>query len=378
MDKEVWKVDLLHIVILSLKNSREIFILIRFKLNYLNLLHLILSSIQISILPRHLSNIATADIYLSMNVGSLVFAYHGPLIYQAKVMKFHAKDSDTVEVADGTSETPKDNPRLSDMSQDMFFIHYQGWKTKWDEWVGKERLLIINDENEQLKKELEMTLKPRKRKLEEATTAQEPLHQLHQHTTANGTTGPAVPGVRKYKKRKSSNNYEITVKFPNELKYLLVDDWEFITKNRQLVSVPATKPVHRILQDYLEFKSEQYEHDQTKLNVVKEMLVGLETYFNKALLLLLLYKYERLQLLNLLKEDRESIKHLSEIYGVEHLLRLISNLPSLLGETSMDSLSLGVLVSEVDQLLVYIKENLALYINEYVNTHPNYDSLARA
>ncbi|KAG7191406.1 Esa1p-associated factor [Scheffersomyces spartinae] len=320
-----------------------------------------------------------------MKVGSLVYAYHGPLIYQAKIMKFHAKDSETIEVADGNSEPVKDDAKLKDLATDSYFIHYQGWKNKWDEWVDQSRLLEINKENEQLKKELEMTLKPRKRKQEdqhyEGGAGSSSAGAGSNSGAGAGASSSAAgngTGVRKYKKRKSANIYEITIKFPNDLKYLLVDDWEFITKNRQLISIPATKPVHTILKEYLQFKSEQYEHDHLKVDVIKEMLQGLETYFNKALLLLLLYKYERLQLLDLLKQDRQSINHFSEIYGVEHLLRLISNLPSLLSETTMDSVSLGVFISELEQLLMYIKDNLGSYINEYVNTHPNYDSLARA
>ncbi len=43
-----------------------------------------------------------------------ILCFHGPLIYEAKINK--------AEVKNGTAK---------------YFIHYQGWNRKWDEWVSK-------------------------------------------------------------------------------------------------------------------------------------------------------------------------------------------------------------------------------------------------
>jgi mortality factor 4-like protein 1 len=56
-----------------------------------------------------------------------------------------------------------------------------------------------------------------------------------------------------------------------------------------------------------------------------EVIEGLKLYFDRALGTLLLYKFERQQFLDLLKDKGESIR-MSDVYGAEHLLRLFGRL----------------------------------------------------
>ncbi|SPP83924.1 nuA4 complex subunit EAF3 homolog [Drosophila guanche] len=62
--------------------------------------------------------------------GERVLCFHGPLIYEAKVLKTKP-DATPVE----------------------YYIHYAGWSKNWDEWVPESRVLKYNDDNVQRQKE---------------------------------------------------------------------------------------------------------------------------------------------------------------------------------------------------------------------------------
>ena len=34
-----------------------------------------------------------------------------------------------------------------------YFLHYQGWSKKWDEWVDARRMMVYNEENLKMQKE---------------------------------------------------------------------------------------------------------------------------------------------------------------------------------------------------------------------------------
>ncbi len=66
------------------------------------------------------------------NDNEKVYCYHGPLLYEAKVLKSR-KDS-----KGGSGDW-------------QYWVHYQGWNKNWDEWVPEERVLKINSESTALK-----------------------------------------------------------------------------------------------------------------------------------------------------------------------------------------------------------------------------------
>ena len=112
---------------------------------------------------------------------------------------------------------------------------------------------------------------------------------------------------------------EIKLPIPDLLKALLVDDWEYITKNQQLVPLPRNPSVVQILQNYREACPKKRE-GSAESDIFDEVISGLKLYFDRSLGNILLYRFERQQLLDIKKEwpDKEA----SEIYGAEHLLRL--------------------------------------------------------
>ena len=117
---------------------------------------------------------------------------------------------------------------------------------------------------------------------------------------------------------------EVKLPIPDQLKALLVDDWEFITKNQQLVPLPRNPNVVQILQNYREATPKRRE-GSAESDIFDEVISGLKLYFDRTLGNLLLYRFERQQLLDIKKDYPD--KEASEIYGAEHLLRLFGTIP---------------------------------------------------
>jgi hypothetical protein len=74
------------------------------------------------------------------------------------------------------------------------------------------------------------------------------------------------------------------------LKGILVDDWEHVTKDSQLVPLPHEQPVIKILNDYLEDEMPKREQDSPQMDILKETMAGLREYFDRALGRILLYR----------------------------------------------------------------------------------------
>ncbi|XP_052866197.1 mortality factor 4-like protein 1 [Anopheles cruzii] len=69
---------------------------------------------------------------LKFTEGEKVLCFHGPIIYEAKMLK---------------SAIMKDK-------QVKYFIHYAGWNKNWDEWVPENRVLKYNEANCQRQREV--------------------------------------------------------------------------------------------------------------------------------------------------------------------------------------------------------------------------------
>ncbi|GMG36576.1 unnamed protein product [[Candida] boidinii] len=169
---------------------------------------------------------------------------------------------------------------------------------------------------------------------------------------------------------------EITLQIPTELKSLLVDDWELITKNKKLVNLPSAINVEKILFDYEEIYFKDLHKGSVDYDNGLEIFQGLKLYFNRSLGSILLYQLERKQLKDLSQEFSSKLP--SELYGAEHLLRLIVSLPGLMAQTSMDHQSISTIRSFLEKFLKYLNLNSEKYfIKDYENTSPAYEALSR-
>lgn len=113
---------------------------------------------------------------------------------------------------------------------------------------------------------------------------------------------------------------------PDNLKSLLVDDWENVTKNQQVVALPAKASVNQILDDYND-EEKPKRATSADLDVLEEVVMGMREYFDKSLDKILLYKFEREQYRTLRNKWENGSGNYADkgpldIYGAEHLTRL--------------------------------------------------------
>lgn len=119
---------------------------------------------------------------------------------------------------------------------------------------------------------------------------------------------------------------------PDNLKALIVDDWERVTKNAAVVALPAPKPVRQILQEWRDEEAPKRVESRIDVDVLDEVISGVLEYFDTMLDKLLLYRYERPQYRLLRKKySGTPSKGPVDIYGAEHLIRLFSMCPSTSG-----------------------------------------------
>uniref|UniRef100_A0A3B4XGB5 Mortality factor 4-like protein 1 n=1 Tax=Seriola lalandi dorsalis TaxID=1841481 RepID=A0A3B4XGB5_SERLL len=210
--------------------------------------------------------------------GERVLCFHGPLLYEAKCVKISIKDK-----------------------QIKYFIHYSGWNKNekttiifivmefqgfevcffcsWDEWVPESRVLKYVDSNLAKQKELQKAnqdhyvegkmrgLAPSKKiAAVQQKNVDLKVKKAKQKTPGPGegtSSGETPQGPRKKRARVDptveseemfTNRVEVKVKIPEELKPWLVDDWDLITRQKQLFHLPAKKNIETVLEDYANYK----------------------------------------------------------------------------------------------------------------------------
>ncbi|KAL1864740.1 Esa1p-associated factor [Diaporthe australafricana] len=176
------------------------------------------------------------------------------------------------------------------------------------------------------------------------------------------------------------NRPSIKLTMTDVLKGILVDDWEHVTKDSQLVPLPHAHPVVKILDDYLDDEMPKREEDSAQIDILKETMAGLREYFDRALGRILLYRFERLQYSELLPQwENEKDGGPSSVYGGEHLCRLLVSLPELLAQTNMDQQSVNRLREELTKFTNWLSKNGTKYfVREYEVPGPEYQDKAKS
>ncbi|XP_010795679.1 mortality factor 4-like protein 1 isoform X2 [Notothenia coriiceps] len=167
------------------------------------------------------------------------------------------------------------------------------------------------------------------------------------------------------------NRVEVRVKIPEELKPWLVDDWDLITRQKQLFHLPAKKNVDSVLEDYANYKKSRGNSDSKEF-AVNEVVAGIKEYFSVMLGTQLLYKFERPQYADILANHPDT--SMSQIYGAPHLLRLFVRIGAMLAYTPLDEKSLALLLSYLQDFLKYLVKNSASLFNasDYEVAPPEY------
>ena len=131
---------------------------------------------------------------------------------------------------------------------------------------------------------------------------------------------------------------------PDHLKSILVDDWEYVTKNLSLVPLPSPHPVNQILDTYFDEEKGKRRLGSAEADLLEEVVMGMKDYFENCLGRILLYRFERQQYLEVKKGmekgtgDFAGKKGVGDVYGPEHLCRLFGmfQFSFLLGNLSCD------------------------------------------
>ncbi|KAI0075024.1 MRG-domain-containing protein [Panus rudis PR-1116 ss-1] len=313
----------------------------------------------------------------TFSVNERVLCYHGPLIYEAKVLK--------VENWDET------NTKL-DTTGPHYFVHYKGWKQTWDEWVHPSRLLKLNETNLALQKSIQQANAAANASAAGSSgSAPKGGAAGRSNMTKDGGRSSRKDGTRGTKRGREeddgSKKPEMKLNVPEILKVILVDDWEAVTKNSQLVPLPRTPTVVQILDEF-----KQYILSLPKTNLrdpptlLPTIIAGLQTYFDRALGANLLYRFERPQYAEIRRKyvtgptvivGKE--KEMSQIYGAEHFLRMLVSLPAMVASSAMDPESVALIRDYVNELMVWmVKERERLFIREYESASVAYQNISRS
>ena len=158
------------------------------------------------------------------------------------------------------------------------------------------------------------------------------------------------------------------LQFPSDLVEYLINDRDLINNQNNLLSIPPSDSsliIRNIFNNYLE----QQINDCSLAEVlaIKTLISSLIDMFNIALGKCLLYRFERLQLRELLEKD--SSISLCDYYGSIHLLRFFWRIKDFLRDMSANTNrdEFGLLLSRIQHFLNYLYENKTILFpsNEY-------------
>ncbi|KND01157.1 uncharacterized protein SPPG_04248 [Spizellomyces punctatus DAOM BR117] len=289
---------------------------------------------------------------LAFQEGDQILCFHGPLLYEAKVLK-----AENWVGKEGQEDGQ------------YYFVHYKGWKQTWDEWVPESRVLKYSEDN--LKKQADLKESLKSKKAKESKRQQEKEGDKNRKRPRESTAEREEEFLRRP---------EIKISIPESLKSQLIEDWENVTKSQKLVRLPREVNVVDVLQRYRESLKEGKGKKGAKEgddDIVQEVLDGIVLYFERALGNLLLYRFERQQYVEMKKKFPD--KSMAELYGAEHLLRLFVNFPTLLAHTNMEPEAVDMLKDQFTQILEWMQAHQQqLFLAEYDNVSPTYIAQMKA
>ncbi|CEP60515.1 Eaf3p LALA0_S01e12684g [Lachancea lanzarotensis] len=306
---------------------------------------------------------------MPLEVEEKCLAFHGPLLYAAKILKLHdpdTPDNEEPEKPENNEHNEADQVPANLKDQKCFYIHYRGWKSSWDEWVGLDRIREYTDENLEFKRQLVEQAKDARQAKKKAPA--KPRKIVEPRKRNKNQPGSSVPDESAGSVQHQGPRIVIHISQP--LKAVLVDDWERITKDKKLVHLPCEPTVAQLIDEYYKAASAQETSPVTQ-SQLQEYCSGLKLYFDHSLAVMLLYRFERMQYADHVQESATTV------YGAIHLLRLLSSLPELVSLTSMDEAGCDVVVQQTDKLLKWLENKSELFNeNTYVNTGSQYEGMA--
>ncbi|KAJ7592984.1 MRG-domain-containing protein [Mycena floridula] len=284
-----------------------------------------------------------ADVLPTFEENERCLCYHGPLIFEAKVIQVEDFEA-------GTTPTG--------VVGRHYRVHYKNWKDCWDDWLTPNQVLKLNEKN----KAMQESLLAEARAQANRVIVTKPQGKDHAGSSKSG----AEMAGNKRAREDSDSGMNLLV--PEALKNQLLDDWEAVTTNNLVVTLPRTPTTLEILTEFEEYiKSTKPPHLREPEKLIHTVVQGLRAYFEKSLDPInhtLLYRNERPQYEQMRREYFLNHKveigkepSMSMMYGAEHLLRMLVTMPQLVEKSEIDLESRGLISDYTNELMVYMEEH---------------------
>lgn len=354
-------------------------------------------------------------------VNETVLARDGALLFEARVRAVAAAAA-TAEGADGANDDGGGG-RASSRSPPQarrYLVHYIGWKNSWDEYVDESRVCEKTPENVERARQMLREFRVQQRAGAAATRRRASAKrrgrgdgdgdgdavaadvenvdgdgevevaeerddadddddgeeaEAGEDNDGGGGRHTAAANTRKKRRRSGksalhadadadADQFDVNAAFDLALplKRLLVDDYRAVACEQHLVPLPREHTIAAILQAWMRSKSRPRGGEK----VERELAEGLKEYFNVSVGRVLLYNVERAQYRRLVVNRGERP---SDVYGGEHLLRLLVKLPWYLQQTPMRASMMRAVAERAADLGRFLVKHARVYFSERGENH---------
>jgi len=312
--------------------------------------------------------------------------------------------------------------KVNEEGKRLYIVHYQGWHKRHDERIDEleaaQRFKPYSEETAKLENErriqAQQSAKKKrrseapggsKRQADEESRGSTPSQRSSVTPAKRGRFSTGAGGSSSGKPEESKEPLRKVV-LPEKLRAILVDDNNCINQSQFLPKMPAKVTVDEIVQQYIkslgpsnkEFKFKYMDESEPANAVINPTLenceqsaLGILDYFNVTIGSLLLYKFERPLYSDLyaaeekakqeaeantpssstsLEKDSQDTKlygkrkvHLSNQFGLVHLLRLFVRLGEMLSYTQWSGRSIDMILRYAQDFVNFLEENHEQFYN---------------
>ena len=264
-----------------------------------------------------------------------------------------------------------------------FKVHYKGWSSKFDEIVHADRIVKVSPESKAKAEAMQAAAKAETRASKRSRSKRKRTSDASSvvsdassvpSSRSRSAAEPAAGAPKSARARGAAPQLRLTL--PSAAKTGLVQDWEMVVSKRCLVRLP--KPdgftVDGICKAYLDSLPEE---DAAALAAAKDVMAGVQIYFDRCAPVFLLYRFERLQFDSLLAEhlvaNPTAPLRCSTVFGVEHLLRFLAKLPDLLTDLAVPKATLGSLGQHLEDFARWVGKQSKKYLTQdYIRADTSY------
>jgi mortality factor 4-like protein 1 len=164
----------------------------------------------------------------------------------------------------------------------------------------------------------------------------------------------------------------IRVELSASLKRELITQWERVTLQGELLSLPRSVTAAEVLRRF-EADAKKKARSAEQAELAADCAAGLKAYFDGALYSSLLYAEEHAQAeAALVSHKNTKRREPSEVYGAEHLLRLFVKLPELMPLRDMDAAAAKAVQAKLTEFVRWMQRNASAHFvsGEYVDARP--------